>query len=111
MAKDEARPGSTDEALTIPRARERGRDVPTVADGRKDAPGRGRRRFAAGATIGHYEVIRPLGQGGMGDVYLARDTRLGRRVALKFLLNVNPEHSARFEVEARATAQLTHENI
>jgi serine/threonine protein kinase len=61
--------------------------------------------------IGHYEVLEPLGQGGMGDVYLARDVRLGRRVALKFLLHVNSKLSARFFVEARATAQLAHENI
>lgn len=47
----------------------------------------------------------------MGEVYLARDTRLGRRVALKFLLKVDRKHSARFLVEARATAQLAHENI
>src|SRR5262249_57394004 len=58
-----------------------------------------------------YEVIRPLGQGGMAGVYLARDTRLGRRVALKFPLRVDPHHSGRFEVEMRATARLTHENI
>jgi len=68
-------------------------------------------RFAPGVTIGHYELIRQLGQGGMGEVYLARDTRLGRRVALKFLLKVDRKQSARFLVEARATAQLAHENI
>lgn len=68
-------------------------------------------RFAPGTSIGNYEVLEPLGQGGMGEVYLARDSRLGRRVALKFLLQVNPLRSARFFVEARATAQLTHENI
>ena len=72
---------------------------------------RGRTRFPAGTTVNHYEIIRPLGQGGMGEVYLARDTRLGRRVALKFLLTVDSQLSARFTVEARATAQLTHENI
>jgi eukaryotic-like serine/threonine-protein kinase len=68
-------------------------------------------RFAPGVTVGHYELIRQLGQGGMGEVYLARDTRLGRRVALKFLLKVDRQQSARFLVEARATAQLAHENI
>ena len=67
--------------------------------------------FPPGEEIGHYEIIRTLGQGGMGDVYLARDTRLGRRVALKFLQRVDPQHSARFAAEARATAQLSHENI
>ncbi|HRI63888.1 MAG TPA: protein kinase [Polyangium sp.] len=68
-------------------------------------------RFAPGTTVGHYELIRQIGQGGMGEVYLARDTRLGRRVALKFLLKVDRKQSARFLVEARTTAQLTHENI
>lgn len=74
-------------------------------------PSPGKMRFANGTSIGHYEVLEPLGQGGMGEVYLARDTRLGRRVALKFLSQVNAKQSARFFVEARATAQLTHENI
>jgi WD40 repeat protein/serine/threonine protein kinase len=68
-------------------------------------------RFAAGTMIGHHEIIRPLGRGGMGEVYLARDTRLGRRVALKFLVRVDAEKSARFVAEARATARLAHENI
>ncbi|HRC58433.1 MAG TPA: serine/threonine-protein kinase, partial [Kofleriaceae bacterium] len=67
--------------------------------------------FPPGEEIGHYEIIRTLGQGGMGDVYLARDTRLGRRVGLKFLQRVDPQHSPRFAAEARATAQLSHENI
>ncbi|UQA59483.1 WD40 repeat domain-containing serine/threonine protein kinase [Polyangium aurulentum] len=77
----------------------------------RTSPSRAGSRFEPGATIGHYEIIRPLGQGGMGEVYLARDTRLGRRVALKFLLQVDALHSGRFFVEARATAQLAHENI
>jgi serine/threonine protein kinase len=47
----------------------------------------------------------------MSQVYLARDTRLGRKVALKFLLKIDAQHYARFEVEAQATAQLAHENI
>jgi WD40 repeat protein len=61
--------------------------------------------------IGHHELIRLLGRGGMGEVYLARDTRLGRLVALKFLLHVGAPESERFFREARATAQLNHESI
>ncbi len=64
-----------------------------------------------GTRIGHYEVIRELGKGGMGAVYLARDTRLGRRVAIKFLHTTNPELTQRFVLEARATARFSHENI
>lgn len=67
--------------------------------------------LSPGNRVGSYEVIRPLGQGGMGRVYLARDIRLGRRVALKILETKHPEHQSRFLTEARATAQLTHENI
>lgn len=63
------------------------------------------------SIVGHYEILQPLGKGGMGDVFLARDLRLGRRVALKFLRQIDPQHSARFFVEARATAQIAHENI
>jgi WD40 repeat protein/serine/threonine protein kinase len=64
-----------------------------------------------GASLGHYEVIRALGKGGMGEVYLARDTRLGRKVALKRLLGVSAHATSRFLHEARTTAKLTHENI
>lgn len=68
-------------------------------------------RFGSGTTVGHYELIRQIGHGGMGEVYLARDMRLGRRVALKFLLKVDRRQCARFLIEARTTAQLAHENI
>ncbi|MBM4379486.1 MAG: serine/threonine protein kinase, partial [Deltaproteobacteria bacterium] len=61
--------------------------------------------------INHYEVIRLLGKGGMGAVYLARDTKLGRRVAIKFLLTKHPEMTERFILEARNTALFNHENI
>ena len=64
-----------------------------------------------GARIGQYELIRELGRGGMGAVFLARDTRLGRRVAIKFLQSDVPELTARFILEARATARCHHENI
>ncbi|WP_437753775.1 nSTAND1 domain-containing NTPase [Sorangium sp. So ce1389] len=65
----------------------------------------------AGTRIEHHEIIRPLGRGGMGQVYLARDVRLGRLVALKFVTETSPSRAERFIAEARTTAQLTHENI
>ncbi|MGK3960075.1 AAA family ATPase [Sorangium sp. So ce118] len=67
--------------------------------------------FAAGTFIRHYELIRPLGSGGMGTVFLARDTRLGRFVAIKVLLKYSGERAQRFLIEARATAHINHENI
>jgi serine/threonine protein kinase len=65
----------------------------------------------AGMRIGQYEFIRELGAGGMGTVYLARDLRLGRRVAVKFLQSKNHDMTRRFILEARATATCSHENI
>jgi len=64
-----------------------------------------------GVRIEQYELIRELGRGGMGQVFLARDTRLGRRVAMKFLAANSPRFTERFLVEARATARCSHENI
>jgi len=69
---------------------------------------------AAGTLIGHYRVVSPLGQGGMGAVYLADDTRLGRHVALKVLppeLAADPDRMHRFEQEARLASALTHPNV
>ncbi|HUS31436.1 MAG TPA: protein kinase [Kofleriaceae bacterium] len=65
-----------------------------------------------GVRINQYELIKLIGEGGMGQVYVARDLRLGRRVAIKFLLSeTHPELTQRFLVEARATARCQHENI
>ena len=65
-------------------------------------------------SIGAYEVLSLLGRGGMGEVYLAHDTRLGRKVAVKLLrpaLTSNPDAVRRFEQEARAASSLNHPNI
>lgn len=67
-----------------------------------------------GTRIGAYEIVAPLGQGGMGEVYRAIDTRLSRPVALKILpasVDGDAERERRFEVEARAVAELSHPNI
>ena len=65
--------------------------------------------LAPGTRLGPYEILAPLGAGGMGEVYRARDARLGRDVALKLL--PDPSHRDRFEQEARAVAALNHPNI
>ncbi len=70
--------------------------------------------LSSGTRLGPYEVIAPLGAGGMGEVYRARDTRLGREVAIKVLpqkLSADADALARFEREARAVAALSHPNI
>ncbi|HWU86556.1 MAG TPA: protein kinase, partial [Kofleriaceae bacterium] len=65
-----------------------------------------------GERVGQYEIIRELGRGGMGAVFAARDTKLGRKVAIKFLTgDTDPEITARFILEAKATARCSHENI
>jgi len=67
-----------------------------------------------GAKLGPYEIIAPLGAGGMGEVYRARDPQLGRDVAIKILpsfLSRDPDRLRRFEQEARAAAALNHPNI
>ncbi len=69
---------------------------------------------SAGTRLGSYEVLSPLGAGGMGEVYRARDLRLGREVALKVLpeaLAADPDRLSRFEQEARAASALSHPNI
>jgi len=70
--------------------------------------------LAEGSRLGPYEILSPLGAGGMGEVYRARDSRLGRDVAIKVLterLAGDREYGARFEREARAVAAVSHPNI
>ncbi len=67
-----------------------------------------------GTKLGHYEIVSPLGKGGMGEVYRARDARLDRDVAVKVLpahLTRSPEFKQRFEREAKSISQLAHPNI
>ena len=70
--------------------------------------------LAAGTRLGPYEVIAPVGEGGMGEVYRARDSRLGRDVAIKVLpaaVSDAPDRLRRFEQEARAASALNHPNV
>src|SRR5258708_3485299 len=70
--------------------------------------------IAAGTRLNYYEVISPLGAGGMGEVYRALDTRLDREVAIKFLpadFANDADRLRRFEQEAKATSALNHPNI
>ena len=70
--------------------------------------------LAAGTRLGPYEILSPLGAGGMGEVYRARDSRLGREVAIKVLpqnLSASPESRQRFEREAKTISQLSHPHI
>lgn len=64
-----------------------------------------------GQTVSHYYVIEKLGEGGMGAVYLAEDTHLARRVAIKFLTSTDRHYRARFLREARAVSSLSHAHI
>src|ERR1700683_5039782 len=70
--------------------------------------------LTAGTRLGPYEILAPIGAGGMGEVYRAKDTKLDREVAIKVLpaaLAEDPERLARFEREAKVLASLNHPNI
>ncbi len=70
--------------------------------------------LSAGTRLGPYEILEPLGAGGMGEVYRAKDTRLDRTVPVKVLpagLAADPQLKARFEREAHAISALAHPNI
>jgi serine/threonine protein kinase len=69
--------------------------------------------LSAGRRLGPYEIVSPIGAGGMGEIYRARDTRLGREVAIKILSDdgLDPVRLRRFEAEARSASALNHPNI
>ena len=70
--------------------------------------------LAVGSRLGHYDVTALIGEGGMGQVYRATDTKLKRQVALKILpeaFSADPERLARFQREAQVLASLNHPNI
>ena len=70
--------------------------------------------LTSGTKLGPYEIIGPLGAGGMGEVYRARDARLGRSVAIKILpaaFSADSDQLHRFEREARSASALNHPNI
>src|SRR5262249_33533911 len=70
--------------------------------------------LSKGDLLGHYEILVPIGAGGMGEVYRARDAKLDRDVAIKILppaFAADPDRMARFEREAKVLASLSHPNI
>ena len=71
-------------------------------------------RLTAGTRLGPYEILNPIGAGGMGEVYRARDPRIGREVAIKVLpaaFSKDADRLRRFEQEVRAAGALNHPNI
>ncbi|MGD9588366.1 MAG: protein kinase [Pyrinomonadaceae bacterium] len=87
-------------------------EVPAIAAG-GDWPPKEEPAFHGGETIGTYEIVKPIGSGGMGSVYLARDKKLRRNVAIKVILEASGPGTAAKRIlrEARAAAQLDHPNI
>jgi serine/threonine protein kinase len=90
-------------------------ETPAVAAVAREVLADGRQaKLKAGETISHYKILSSLGAGGMGEVYLAQDLKLGRKVALKLLpayLSGDGDRLSRFQQEARAASALSHANV
>ena len=87
-------------------------ESPAVAQAADDLAGE--QKLTPGQRVKHYQIVNLIGEGGMGEVYLATDTILGRRVALKVLpafVSKDPERLRRFTQEARAASRLSHPNV
>lgn len=108
LRKDPADPASVDHTRTMTQTH--ATNAPPQRNDPTTPPVYSRELPPIGEYIEHYEVLRPLGSGGMGTVLLARDTKLGRLVAIK-LLHEGGEAAAQVLLEGRATARARHENI
>ncbi len=87
-------------------------EAPAVAQAADDLAAE--QKLTPGQKVNHYQIVNLIGEGGMGEVYLATDTTLGRRVALKVLpafVSKDPERLRRFTQEARAASRLSHPNV
>ncbi len=102
------KPARTEESGLLPRT---GKSAWDTFDGVSTAVHATSAAPHPGVRINQYEMIKMIGEGGMGTVFLARDLRLGRRVAIKFLQSNQQELTQRFLVEARTTARCQHDNI
>jgi len=102
------KPANTEESGLLPRT---GKSAWDTFDGVSTAVHAASAAPHPGVRINQYEMIKMIGEGGMGTVFLARDLRLGRRVAIKFLQSNQEELTQRFLVEARTTARCQHDNI
>ncbi len=108
IAQGPSKTGNTEESGLLPRT---GKSAWDTFDGASTAVHATSAAPHPGVRINQYEMIKMIGEGGMGTVFLARDLRLGRRVAIKFLQSNQPEMTQRFLVEARTTARCQHDNI